>query len=148
MTSYKGLDYVFDLEACMKLSSAGHNHKIHVFERAKESRIAITREVFKQVQNFDKELAEEIKASDFEIIDCDDTVYEAAQTYTDLLTTYNISISRATDDKIPIIALVHCAKNGKVPSCSLVTGDNSQHESSMANLCSLLKISISSIDQW
>jgi hypothetical protein len=145
--SYVGLDYVFDLEACIKLGLAGNNLSNHVFEISKVKRIGVSREVFKQLKKFDKVTAEKIKDSSFEIIDCDERVYEAAETYADLLAAAGVGINDAVNDKVPTIALTHCAKNGKIPCCLLVTGDDGHHSASMNSLCATLKVGTVSLDK-
>jgi hypothetical protein len=50
------------------------------------------------------------------------------------------SLNAVANDKIPVIALVHCAQNGKIPPCQLVTGDFGDLSSSMKTMCAALKI--------
>lgn len=138
--SYEGIIYVFDLEACLYFSDAGGNLKATLFQKAKENRIVITREVFKKVKAFDDDLAKEIEKSDIEILDLETDVYTAATAITEIFIASGYTLNAVANDKIPVIALVHCAQNGKVPPCQLVTGDFGSHSSSMKSMCATLKI--------
>lgn len=138
--SHEGIIYVFDLDACLYFSEAGGNLKATLFQRAKEIRIVITKETFKQVRALDGDLAKEIEKSSIEIIDLDTQVYQAASALTEIFLTSGYALNAVANDKIPVIALVHCAQNGKVPPCHLVTGDFGNHASSMKAMCAALNI--------
>lgn len=138
--AYEGIVYVFDLEACLYFSDAGGNLKATLFQKAKENRIVITREIFKKVKIFDRDLAQEIEKSDIEILDLDTDVYTAASAITEIFVASGYALNAVANDKIPLIALVHCAQNGKIPPCQLVTGDIGSHSSSMKSMCQTLNI--------
>ena len=137
-----GVKFVLDLEACLDFGNAGQNRKAALFEAAKANRIAITSDVFKQLKLFDKDLADEFKASDIEIIDCDEVVYQRVEHIAQLLATTSARLNRAANEKLPIIAMANCAQNGSLPKCAVVTGDLGTHKSSMQVLCEELKITV------
>lgn len=142
LVSIEGIDYVFDLEACLYFSQSGGNLKSVLFQRATEKKIVVTREVFKQVREFDGDLAKEIEASPIAILELDTDVYKAAGALNDIFLATGHPLNAAANEKMPVIALVHCAQNGKVPSCQMVTGDIGPHASSMSSLCGALGIPI------
>ncbi len=142
MGGYTGVKFVLDLEACLDFGSAGDNRKAALFEAAKSSRVAITTDVFKQLRQFNKELAEEFLASDIEVIDCDELIYQTVEHLAQLLTTTSARLNRAANEKLPIIAMANCAQNGSLPKCAIVTGDLGTHSSSMQVLCAELRITV------
>lgn len=142
MAEYVGVKYILDLEACLDFAGAGANRKAALFAATKTHRIAITASVHDQLKMFDKELAEEFIAEGIELVEYDEKIYKATETLGQLLSTSSARLDRAATDKIPILATVHCAQNGSLPKCMLVTGDIGQHKSSMHVLCSELKISV------
>lgn len=143
--SWEGVIYVLDLEACLFYSDAGDNLKIDLFERSKEARIVVTKETLKQVKSFDSDLAKEIESSEIEIVELDNNVHEAASALTDILILSGYKLNSVANEKIPVIALVHCAQNGQSPPCHLVTGDHGSHTSSMKPMCTALGIPIRDI---
>lgn len=138
--TYSGIKFVMDLEACLFYSDAGGNLKASLFERAKQERIAVTKEVFDQVRGFDKDLADEIKASAIEIVELDSDIYIAAGALNEIYMTSGHRLNAAANEKVPVIALVHCAQNGSKPPCHLVSNDTGTHSSSMRSLCAALSI--------
>jgi len=139
---YVGVKYVLDLEACLEIGGAGDNRKAALFEAAKETRIAITSDVFKQIRHFDKNLADEFENSDIEIIDCDEAIYQTVENLAALLATTTARLNRAANEKLPIIAMANRAQNGSLPKCAIVTGDLGTHKSSMTVLCTELRITV------
>lgn len=147
--TYVGLHYVLDLEACLYFEKAGNNLQTSLFEKAEERRIAISKEVFKQVKDLNNDFANKIVDSSIEIIEYDDLVYQSTEQFTVLLTTLSRSSrNKVVSEKIQVIALVQCAQNGKKPPCMIVTGDNRTHGSSMTSLCDELGVPFIEIENF
>lgn len=146
--AYSGINFVLDLEACLYFSEAGGNLKAALFQRAKVERIAVPKEVFDQVRIFDKSLADEISESDIEIVELDSDVYVAACALNEIFMTSGHRLNAAANEKVPVIALVHCAQNGAKPPCHLVSGDNGLHSSSMRSLCAALKVPFTEVTSF
>ncbi|CAN7353753.1 hypothetical protein LJR234_002149 [Mesorhizobium amorphae] len=132
--------FVLDLEACLYHSNAGGNLKANLFLRAQDERVVISKEVFDQVKDFDKDLADEIIASEIEVLEIDGNVYAAAVSLTELILALGHPMNAAANEKMPQIALVHCAQNGTMPKCTMVSGDTGTHASSMKSLCETIGI--------
>lgn len=145
MAGWSGVKSVLDFEACLRFSGAGDNYKAMLYDRAKNERVAITREVFDQIRIMDSELAKEIWESEIEILDPDDGVFSAAEGMTVILST-KIRLNRVANDKIPVIASVQRAQNGSKPNCIIITGDEGTHSSSMRSLCDELGIQYLSVE--
>ena len=140
MFQYGGIKYVLDLEACLDFSAAGANRVNALFQAAITERIAVTKDVFKEVKTFDLDFAKAIEQSAIEIVECDDLIYSTTENLAALLCNGTYDLNEAAHDKLPILAVVACAQNGTTPKCVLVTGDLGSHSSSMQVLCSQLMI--------
>jgi hypothetical protein len=138
--AYVGVKYVLDLEACLDYAASGANRQNALFEAAKTNRIAVTSDVLKQVKHFDAALAAAIKASEIEIIDCDDAVYQTVEQLAQLAALTSANLDEAAAEKLVVLAVVSCSQNGALPKCVLVTNDLGKHRSSMKTLCAELGI--------
>ncbi|RVO95013.1 hypothetical protein [Sinorhizobium meliloti] len=147
MSDYEGVKYVLDLEACYDLASAGQNRKAAFFDFAETNRVAITGDVFRQLKHLDKDLANEIKSSSVEIVECDQVIFQRTENLAQLLAVSAARLDKAATEKIQILAVVSCAQNGSLPKCVLVTGDPGAHRSSMKALGTALKITVVSVDK-
>lgn len=140
MGEFEGIKHILDLEACMDFENAGSNRKKGLFESAKETRTAITRDTFKKLKKFSKPLADEFENSDIEIVDLDETVYSRVEALAQLISTTSAELDAAANEKLQIIALANCAQNGSLPKCAIITGDVGKHGSSMKVLCASIKV--------
>lgn len=147
MGVYGGIKYVLDLEACLDFANAGENRKAALFQLAETDRVAVTTDVFKQLKIFNKDLAAEFENSAIEIVECDESVYQAAEILAQLLSVSPVKLDRAANEKLPILAVVNCAQNGSQPKCALVTGDFGDHRSSMKVLGNALMITVISVEK-
>lgn len=98
MGVYGGIKYVLDLEACLDFANAGENRKAALFQLAETDRVAVTTDVFKQLKIFNKDLAAEFENSAIEIVECDESVYQAAEILAQLLSVSPVKLDRAANE--------------------------------------------------